>query len=204
MIKALRAPFFTASIVPVLLGGTVVIYHNGMFKQLYFLLTLLGVVCLHAAGNLINDYFDYKSGADTLNKAPTPFSGGSRVLVDGQLKTINILFLATTFLVLGLGVAVFLALKIGPTILLLGFMGAIAGILYSAPPFKLVYRGLGEVVVGQTFGPLIVVGTYYVQTGFFSTMPVFASIPLALFIAAVFYVNDSLIMMQTNQWGRTN
>ncbi len=82
-IKALRAPFFTASIIAVVLGSAVAYSYNNVFNFSVFILAMIGVVSLHAGGNMLNDYFDYKSGADIINDSPTPFSGGSRVLVDG-------------------------------------------------------------------------------------------------------------------------
>jgi 1,4-dihydroxy-2-naphthoate octaprenyltransferase len=64
------------------------------------------------------------------------------------------------------------------------------GIVYSAPPFRMVYRGLGEAVVALAFGPLITVGAYYVQTGSFSPAPFYASMPVAFLIAAVLMINE--------------
>jgi len=189
-IQALRAPFFTASIVPVILGTAVAFTYNRTFNLLYFLLTLIGVVLLHAGGNLLNDYFDYKSGADLINKTPTPFSGGSRVLVDGLLTPQNILHATILSIAIGLGIGGFLALKFGYIIIVLGIMGVMCGILYSTPPFKLSYKGLGEVVVGIAFGPLIVLGSYYVQTQTLSQRAIIASMPLAFLIVAVLYINE--------------
>ncbi len=189
-IQALRAPFFTASIVPVILGAAVAFTYNRAFNPPYFFLTLIGVVSLHAGGNMLNDYFDYKSGADIINETPTPFSGGSRVLVDELLKPQSILQATVLSIAIGLGIGSFLALKFGYIIIVLGIMGVICGILYSAPPFKLAYRGLGEVVVGIAFGPLIVIGSYYVQTQTLSQKAIVASMPIAFLIAAVLYINE--------------
>ncbi len=189
-IKALRAPFFTASIVPVFLGTTVAYAFNNVFNPAYFILTLIGVVLLHAGGNMLNDYFDYISGADINNETPTPFSGGSRVLVDGLLKPESILQASILSIALGLGIGGFLAYKLGVPIIVLGVFGVLCSIVYSAPPFKLAYRGLGEFIVGLAFGPLIVFGSYYVQTGAVSIAPIFASLPIAFLIAAVLYINE--------------
>ncbi|MFV2041174.1 MAG: prenyltransferase [Candidatus Hydrothermarchaeales archaeon] len=188
--NAMRAPFFTASIVPVLLGGSVAYFEAGVFDPLNFILTALGVVSLHAGGNMFNDYFDYKSGADILNESPTPFSGGSRVLVDGLLKPGTILAASIIATVLGLALGGFLALRLGPVIVVLGLLGVICGLAYSAPPFKLAYRGLGEVVVALVFGPLITTGSYYAQTGSLTHAPVIASLPIAILIAAALYINE--------------
>ena len=85
-IKALRAPFFQAVIVPTVLGAAIAWYRTGIFYSGYFLLTILGVVFVNAGTNLANDYFDHKSRADDINKEYTPFSGGSRVIQEGLIS----------------------------------------------------------------------------------------------------------------------
>jgi 1,4-dihydroxy-2-naphthoate octaprenyltransferase len=189
-VTALRAPFFTASIIPVILGTAVAYYNTGLFNMTFFMLTLIGVISLQAAGNLLNDYFDFKSGADIINKDRTPFSGGSGVLVDSLLTPKTIFFASLSFLFAGLFIGAYLAFNIGLEVIILGIIGALLGIIYTAPPFKLVYRGLGELVVALAFGPLVVVGAYIVQTETISTAPIVASIPIAILISSVLYINE--------------
>ena len=62
---------------------------------------------------------------------------------------------------------------------------------YTAPPLKLVYRGLGEIAVAIGFGPLMLLGAYVVQTGGVVTREaVVASLPIALLVALILYVNE--------------
>ena len=61
---------------------------------------------------------------------------------------------------------------------------------YSAPPLRLVHRGLGEPVTALGFGPVMAVGTYFACAGRWSWQPVLASLPIALLIALVLYVNQ--------------
>ena len=89
-IRAMRAPFFQAVIIPVLLGTAVAWYETGIFFIWYFLLAFLGVVCVNAGTNLANDYFDHKSRADDINKEVTPFSGGARVIQEGLISPAKI------------------------------------------------------------------------------------------------------------------
>lgn len=189
-IKELRAPFFTASIIPVILGAAVAFAEGLKIEILRFMVTLFGVVFLHAGGNMLNDYFDFRSGADIMQKKRTPFSGGSKVLVEGHLTPESVLIVSIISIIAGLVACAYLALQVGYGILLLGLSGATLAVLYTAPPFKLVYRGLGEFTVGLTFGPLLVLGSYYVQAGSYSMAPLFAGIPLGFFIADVLYINE--------------
>ena len=78
----------------------------------------------------------------------------------------------------------------GNLVLYLGIFGLFSGFFYAAPPLKIGYCGLGELLIGLNFGPLVVVGSYYVQTGWFDWNVVLASIPVALLIIAVIYINE--------------
>jgi 1,4-dihydroxy-2-naphthoate octaprenyltransferase len=78
----------------------------------------------------------------------------------------------------------------GFDIVVFGVVGFLLGFLYTAPPFRLAHRGLGELAVGLGFGPLIVVGSYFVQTGRWSMEAFYASLPVALLITAVLYINE--------------
>src|SRR5712692_12074183 len=88
-IRELRAPFplLPVIFVPV---GIAIAWSHGSLNILTALLTLAGVLCLHAGVNVLNDYFDYKSGIDLLT-TPTPFSGGSRILPAKELAPNNVL-----------------------------------------------------------------------------------------------------------------
>ncbi len=85
-IRALRAPFFQAVIIPVLVGTAVAWYQTGIFYLGYFLLTLFGAMFVNAGTNLTNDFFDHESCADDINKEFTAFSGGSRVIQEGLIS----------------------------------------------------------------------------------------------------------------------
>ena len=79
-----RPQFLLLSVVLVLLG-TAISWHEGYFDLLKFVLTLIGLLLAHSSVNILNDYFDYKSGID-LETTRTPFSGGSGILPAGLLK----------------------------------------------------------------------------------------------------------------------
>ena len=76
-------------------------------------------------------------------------------------------------------------------LLVIGVLGFIVSIGYTAPPLKFVYRGLGEVAVALGFGPMMLLGAYVVQTGgTLAWEPFVASIPVALLAALILYVNE--------------
>jgi 1,4-dihydroxy-2-naphthoate octaprenyltransferase len=188
-INAARLPFLTATAIPVLLG-TAIAWKDGFLNLPLFFLTLIGACCFHLGANLINDYFDFGSGADNANLTPTPFSGGSRVIQRGLMAPTGVRNLALLFYVTGAVIGLVLTAVRGPELLVFGAAGFLAGFLYTAPPLRLAHRGLGEIMVGLGFGPIIVLGAYFVQTGRLSAEAFFASIPVALLIVAVLYINE--------------
>ena len=190
-VMALRAPFLTASVIPVLLGTSIAWFATGTLYWGFFLLTLLAGLLIHLGTNVINDYFDHKSGNDEVNREfVRPFSGGSRVIQLGLLTPLEMLSGGVLFYLLSASIGFYLAWTRGPLILVLGAIGLVCGIFYTGGPFNWAKRGIGELLVGLNFGILMTLGAYYVQTQSFSWLPVIAAIPVSLLIAAVLYINE--------------
>jgi 1,4-dihydroxy-2-naphthoate octaprenyltransferase len=187
----LRAPFFTASIIPVILGGVLAWHEVHSFDVSYFLLTLFGVLALHVATNTLNDYFDYRSGNDLLNReANRPFDGGSPFIVEGRLAPESVYRFGCGALLLGIGIGLFLAFRRGAWVFPLGLIGVGTSYFYVEPRVRLASRGLGELLTGLCFGPLVVMGTYYVQAQEFSYGALMAGIPVGFLITNVLFINQ--------------
>lgn len=185
-----RYPFLTITVVPVLLGTAVAWAEKSLFNLSYFLLTLLGAVCLHLGTNMVNDYFDHKSGNDqTNNEFVRPFSGGARMIQLGLLTPLEVLIGAILFFILGSAIGIYLTVKCGLFILLLGLIGVVSGFFYTSPVFNWASKGIGELLVGLNFGVLISIGSYYVQTGIFSPVVFWASLPLGILITSILWIN---------------
>lgn len=187
--RAVRAEFFTASIVPVAVGVSTAA-NRGHRSLLLAAVTLIGVLLLHAASNLANDYFDDLNGSDRCGPKSTPYSGGSRVIQDGLLTREQVRTGAVVCLIAGCLVGTGLAVVCGWPVIVLGLLGVLGGYLYSAPPVWLASRGLGEVTAGICFGPLIVLGTHFVIARRLDSLPIAASLPVGCLIAAVLYLNE--------------
>ena len=187
----LRAPFFTADLAPVCLGTAIAWARTGTFNLWYFLLTLVGAICLNAGTNMTNDYFDHKWGSDEVNtEFANPFTGGSRLIQMGLVKPSVFLWQGIGFFAIGSLIGLILTWTRGPLILWLGIIGVFAGYFYTAPPFRFAGTGLGELLIGLCFGPLMVLGSAYVQTQTFSWEPVIASLPVGILIALVVWINQ--------------
>jgi 1,4-dihydroxy-2-naphthoate octaprenyltransferase len=189
--KAVRAPFFTASVISVILGGIIAWNITEQFHLLNFVLTTIGVILIHAGTNLVNDYFDHKSNLDETNVNHTPFSGGSRVIQDNEI-------LPKTMLIVGLGTFIFAAIigfylnavTSGNVILYIGIAGFFIGYFYTAKPLKLGYTALGELITFIACGPLVVYGSYYVIAQAHTIQPLFASVPVGLLVGLILYINE--------------
>ena len=186
----LRAPFFTADIVPVLFGAALVWWMVAPPNLSLVLLTMLGAILLNAGTNMINDYFDYKSGGDAINQARTPFNGGTPFLIEGILDPKKVFIAGLLCFGLGGTIGFYLAWTISWWILPIGVVGALLGYLYVAPKINLAGRGVGEIAVGLSFGPLMVLGTYIVLTGEVNMLAFIAGLPIGFLITLVLYINQ--------------
>jgi 1,4-dihydroxy-2-naphthoate octaprenyltransferase len=186
----LRAPFFTAAILPVLIAAAFVFWEKDAFNLYLVLITVAGMVSLHAGTNMINDYFDYWSDDDARNQARTPFNGGSPFLIEGVLKPKSVL--AAALMAFGVGglIGLYLAWTITWWILPLGVIGGLLGLLYVEPRVNLAGRGVGEIAVGLGFGPLMTMGTYLVLTGEVSLNSFLVGLPIGFLITLVLYINQ--------------
>jgi 1,4-dihydroxy-2-naphthoate octaprenyltransferase len=190
-IRTMRAPFLQASFIPIILGGVLAWQLAGVFNWTLFLLSLLGGTLVQVATNMFNDYFDFKSGNDLQVKHQNPFAGGGRILTAGLVSQRAHLIVSSASLIVGCLVGIYFLFTLNvPYLFWIGLIGVISSYFYVGPPFRLAYRGVGEFIVGLNFGPIMTLGTYYVQTQKIALAPILESIPVGLLIAAVLWINE--------------
>jgi 1,4-dihydroxy-2-naphthoate polyprenyltransferase len=169
--------------------GTALAGLHGPVHWGHFVLTILGITLLHAGANVINDYFDYRNKVDT-REVPGSYATEGRVLIQKQLQPHQVLLIGLTLSGLSLPIGIYLTLVKGPSIFLLGFLGFMTSLCYTARPMALKYIALGEVAVFLMFGPLIVMGAYYVQRGEFSAQALWVSLPPGILVALILLANN--------------
>ncbi len=183
-LQATRPFSFTASIVPVLLG-TVLGAFAGGFHPWLAVVALVGGLAIHAGANLVSDYYDFRNGVDAED------TYGSSGVLTGRLLTPQEVFLGglVAFAIAAVAGA-YLATVRGPVILLLGSIGVLGGFFYTARPLGYKYRALGDVGIFLLFGPLMVLGAFFVQTATFSWLPFIVALPVGFLVTAILHANN--------------
>ena len=187
-VRMTRPGFLTITAVAVLIGVATAA-HDGHFEPLRAAVSVLLAILAHAAANVLNDYHDALNGADAANRtAISPFTGGSRLIQNGEVSVRDTGRLAAALLAVVVPAGIALAAFSGPGLLAIGLAGLLLGWAYSAPPLALMKRGLGELTVGASWS-LLVIGGDYVQRAEFSALPLAASLGLALLVADILLIN---------------
>ena len=158
----------------------------------WLLLTVLGIFAVEVAKNASGEVFDWDSGTDLRirDEDRSPFSGGKRVLVDALLTRRQAWGIAIGGYLLGAVAGMIIAGWREPSVVWFGLAGMAFAFFYHAPPFRLSYRGLGEVAVAVAYGPLVTAGTFLVQRGTIPTSIILLSVPLGVLIAAFLWINE--------------
>ena len=183
-IRAVRPFAYSASLIPVALGGLWA-FREGPINWVDFVLAILAGMLFHTGTNLANDYYDFKKGVDR----PGTF-GSSGILVAGLMRPEQILRGGIVAFVLGILVGFYLVAQAGWPILALGVAGFLGGFFYTAAPFNYKYHALGELGVFIMMGVLMVLGGYLVQGRPFNWGVVLFSLPIGLLVAAILHAND--------------
>ena len=180
-----RPQFLTLSIVLAFLG-TSIAWYDGYFNLWHALLAGIGLVLTHASVNILNDYFDFRSGID-LAARRTPFSGGSGILPAELLSPRQVLWLGIVMLVLAIPIGIYFVIIRGWQLLPLLIVAAFFILLYS--PFIL-KRPWPEWVAGAGLGALPILGTYFAQTGAYTCTAAVACIPSAFLVHNLLLLNE--------------
>jgi len=184
-LRAIRIRFLLASVIAVSNGLAIAYWKFGQIDPLYAGLTYLGVGFLHASVDLLNDYWDHKRGIDSATTR-TKFSGGTGVLPENILTPKAVYTAGVIFLVLGASIGAYFVAIRGVTIaVILGF-AVVAIYFYST---SIVNAGLGELFVAIK-GAMIVLGTFYVQTGVIDATALYVGAIVGILSATVLFVNS--------------
>jgi len=193
LIKLIRYRFLlVAGLLPYGLGAAVAFYSQGVFSLSLFLVGLAGLFFVLVGVEAFNEFFDWQLGTDRVFQLnPKPVTS----------RTFHVGIAAFS---VALIVGVFLTLKLGLAIILLSLIGFSAAFFYLGPPLKLIYRGFGEITIALSYGPFMMLGSYYVQTQHMDFTPLFVSIIPALLIFGIAILNEVPDYFQDRLVGKRN
>lgn len=188
-VRALRASFLVASILPFVFGSLILRKH---FDFIGFILGLFTVIFTHLSANLINDYADSRSGVDYKDKHFYPFFGGSKLIQENVFSHQFYLNAAISCAIIAFLNAILLAFALKSVLVILAyFLIIFLSWQYSAKPLQFSYRYLGEIFIFLLFGPALVMGGYFIQSGIFPDLKSFIlSLPLGFFTVAILFANE--------------
>lgn len=180
-----RPQFLLLSLVLAFLGTSIARY-DGKFNLGYALLAFVGLLLVHISVNVLNDYFDYKSGID-LETERTPFSGGSGILPETLLRPKQVLWFGIVTFLLAVPIGIYFIMVQGWLLLPLLVVAAICVLFYTPFILKVSWP---EWSPGVSLGLLPVLGTYFIQTGAYSISAVIASIPSGILVHNLLLLNE--------------
>jgi len=192
-----RPQFLLLSLVLGVLGSSIA-WFDGTFHWGHAVLATVGLLLTHIAVNVLNDYFDYRSGID-LAVQRTPFSGGSGVLPAGALTPPQVLRLGLGAFLLAIPVAIYFLVVSGLWLLPLLLIGAFCVLFYT----PLLTRGVWpELFAGLGLGTLPVLGVYFTQTDGYTFPAVMAAVPSGILVHNLLLLNEFPDVEADRQGGR--
>lgn len=182
-LRVIRVRFLLASVIAVSVGLALVWWQNSPINVSDTILIFAGVMALHASVDLLNDFWDFKRGIDTKTKR-TKMSGGTGVLPEGLLKPSSVYRAGIAFLIIGSVIGGYFVITDGIVIgIILGF--AILSIYFYST--RIVDSGLGEFFVAVK-GSMIVIGTYYIQSGQITIESILGGIVVGVLSSLVLFI----------------
>ena len=213
-----RGGFTLASILPMVIVSLILSQTNSL-SLINAILSIIGIICAHIFGNLYNDYFDVKSGTDENNSEyfnvgdkslmlrGAQISGGSRAVELGLITLKKTKILGNLMIIIALSCIIILSINIyfqtGSFdniygVCIIGFLGLFLAYFYTAEPLKFSSRkGLGELTIFLTFGPLLTLGSFFAMSNTsieisFQLLQNFVliGIPLGLLTTNILFINQ--------------
>lgn len=194
------------SLVPSVLAVCMALQADG-FSWWLSTCAVLGVMAAHLALNLFDDYFDYikkQSGyRDELkHEGFRARIGKCPYLTSGQATLKQLLAACVILSIIAFSFGSVVLYFRGDLVLYIVGATILLGFFYSAPPLRLSYHGLGELVIGTIFGPLNMAGTYYAACGEMSNAVVLVSVPVGLLIMNIIYVHSIMDFVPDKKIGK--
>jgi 1,4-dihydroxy-2-naphthoate polyprenyltransferase len=202
--RAVRFHYASASFMPGILGGMIAWVTDREFDPISFLLVMIGLILNHLALNMTDEYYDFRHLIDVFDAHGNPYTGGSKVLVEGTIQPHEMKRVFLAFYGVAIGIGIYLGFLRGVLIHLLLVFGFFCAYFYTAPPVRFGYRGLGEIAQLLCFGPGIGLGAYYVQTQRMSWEAFWGTLPFGIMLFSMITINEIPDYLADRQGGKMN
>jgi len=182
--KMTRPHTLTASFVPVLLG-TALALKNGKIHIGLFLAMLVASMLIQAATNMFNEYFDFKRGLDTAESVGI----GGTIVRDG-IKPKTVINLAFGFYLISLLLGVYICANSSWWLAIVGLVCMAVGYFYTGGPVPIAYTPFGELLSGFFMGMLIILISFFIQTGTVDHSSILLSVPSMVLVGMIMLSNN--------------
>ena len=201
IVKTMRVSFLILSPVCILLGAGAAYWSHGNLNMWYLLLAMIGGISAHISVNTFNEYYDYKSGLDSIT-IRTPFSGGSGALPEKPKFAKHTFLVAWICFSVTANIGIYFLFNVGIGLLPIGLFGLFLIYGYTLwitrrPLFCLIAPGLG-------FGTCMVLGTYFVLTGEYTLDALLISLIPFFLVSNLLLLNQIPDMQADKQVGRNH
>jgi len=204
-IQAIRVQFVPPSFIPVSMAAALAWARHEVFDPFAFLLVFIGVTVHHFGLNMLDDVLDYLHAVDRAwGDEKNPYTGGSGVLTEGLLTVSDLKRGVAVCYGITIAVWIYLAFLKGWPVLLIGAVGILSSIFYTVPPVKFAYRGFGELGLLVNFGPVLVMGSYYVQRQTFDVEPLVVSLVPGFLMWSMIVINEIPDYEEDRRSGKMN
>ena len=184
-LRVIRIRFLLASVIAVSLGLAINWWQTGNIEIFDAILIMCGVLSLHASVDLLNDYWDFKRGIDTVTQR-TKMSGGTGVLPEGLLKPKQVYAAGIIFLLVGAAIGTYFVFTDGIIIGLILAFAVLSVYFYST---KIVDWGLAEIFI-VIKGTMIVIGTCFIQTTQITESAILGGIVVGILSSFVLFITS--------------
>lgn len=179
-----RPHTLTAAFVPVFIGTALSLPYTNLDVPL-FIMMLLASLIIQIATNMINEYYDFKRGLDHEGSVGI---GGAIVREGVKPKTV----ITLAFILFGIAtlLGVYICIETSWWLAVIGLVSMAAAYFYTGGPYPIAYTPFGEIVAGLFMGNIIILISFFIQTGSVTLESVLISMPISLLVGAILLANN--------------
>lgn len=191
-----RPHTLTASFVPVLLGSALALKYGNIHIGLFFAM-LIASLLIQAATNMFNEYYDFTRGLDNEHSVGI----GGTIVRDG-IKPKTVIRLAFGFYGIALLLGVYICINSNWWLAFVGLICMTVGYFYTGGPVPIAYTPFGEIVSGFFMGLLIILISFFIQTGTIDSTSILISIPSMILVGMILLANNIRDLENDKENGR--